>query len=365
MFQAGGAKVVLAGFRRTPAAGDIAGVTPIDLGQTQDGNFAQRIFAVAGAAARARQAFARVSKPDVIVARNLEMLAIASRALTAFGARSIPLVYECLDVHRLMLRRDAIGAGLRATERYLGRGAGLLITSSPAFLSEYFEPFGQIDAPVELLENRHLEIGPVDTAAAPARPEGPWRIGWFGALRCTRSLDLLSDFARRMDGKFQIVLRGRPAVSAIPDFQARVDAVSQVSFLGAYRNPEDIAAIYRGVHLSWVIDFFEDGLNSKWLLPNRLYEGCRFGAVPIALAGTETARVVEEEGIGIVLPEATPECLAAELGGLEARRYAALEKAVLSLGAARWACGRKECEALVARLAGLCARSGAQGLLAA
>ena len=86
-----------------------------------------------------------------------------------------------------------------------------------------------------------------------------------------------------MEGRFEIVLRGRPAYSEFTDFDGFVAAEPYLRFDGAYRNPEDLAAIYGEVHFSWAIDFFEEGLNSSWLLPNRLYEGCRYGAVPIAM----------------------------------------------------------------------------------
>ena len=75
-----------------------------------------------------------------------------------------------------------------------------------------------------------------------------------------------------------------------------------------------MATIYREVHFSWAIDFFEQGQNSEWLLPNRLYEGCRFGAVPISMGHTETGRFLDQQGIGVLLPEATPEALEAALG---------------------------------------------------
>ena len=119
-------------------------------------------------------------------------------------------------------------------------------------------------------------------AAPPAAGE-PWKIGWFGALRCRKSLELLAAFTRQMDGRFEVVLRGRPAYSEFDDFDGLVAAEPYIRFAGPYRNPEDLAAIYGEVHFSWAIDFFEEGLNSSWLLPNRLYEGCRFGAVPIAM----------------------------------------------------------------------------------
>jgi succinoglycan biosynthesis protein ExoL len=356
MLQAGGASVRLAGFRRSAIATAIPGADPIDLGVTHDGGFAQRIFAVANTAAKVRQAFGIVPKPDLIIARNLEMLAIAGRTKAMFGDASLPIVYESLDIHRLMLRDDAIGKTLRALERFLARDVSLLVTSSPAFLREYFQPYGQVEAPVELVENKHLELEPAIDAPADRRSP-PWRIGWFGALRCTRSLDILTSFAGGTEGMFEVVLRGRPALTAIPDFERRVETAPHVSYLGPYRNPEDVGAIYGPVHFSWALDLFEEGQNSRWLLPNRLYEGCRFGTVPIALEGTETARAVSGLGVGIVLRGATAECLAAALAGMTEDRYAALARAVSAHDASTWAIDRAACRALVGRLSALRAPS--------
>ena len=39
----------------------------------------------------------------------------------------------------------------------LGRNVKLLVTSSPAFVANYFKPFGQVAAPVELVENKYFE----------------------------------------------------------------------------------------------------------------------------------------------------------------------------------------------------------------
>ncbi|MBZ9965969.1 glycosyltransferase [Mesorhizobium sp. BR1-1-2] len=358
MLRAGGAQVTLAGFRRTanPIA-DVEGLRPLDLGATRDGRFAQRLTAVAKAAVSIGARLRGMPRPDLIIARNLEMLALARRANTAFGAE-VPIVYECLDIHRLMLRSDAVGRALRATERYLARDVKLLVTSSPAFTANYFEPFGQVTAPVELVENKYFEAAAIlpaqhEMAEAPAAP--PWRIGWFGALRCRRSLELLADFSRRAEGRFEIVLRGRPALTEFPDFHAFVEAEPWLSFRGPYRNPEDMAAIYRDVHFSWAIDFFEAGQNSEWLLPNRLYEGCRFGAVPISMANTETGRFLGRQGIGILLPEASPDALEAAIGKMEERRFSTLKERVLSRNPRIWSYDRSDCRALVEKLRSLAA----------
>ncbi|RWN96902.1 MAG: glycosyl transferase family 1 [Mesorhizobium sp.] len=361
MLRAGGAQVTLAGFRRTanPIA-DIEGLRPIDLGATRDGRFGQRLAAVAKAAVSIGSKLGGMPKPDLIIARNLEMLALARRARSAFGA-SVPIVYECLDIHRLVLRNDILGKALRATERFLARDVKLLVTSSPAFIANYFKPFGQVAAPIELVENKYFEAatilpGAPETEESPVGP--PWRIGWFGALRCRRSLELLADFSRRMEGRFEIVLRGRPALSEFPDFHGFVEAEPWLSFLGPYRNPEDMAAIYNDVHFSWAIDFFEAGQNSEWLLPNRLYEGCRFGAVPISMGNTETGRFLKQQDIGVLLPQASPEALEAVLGKMEEHRFARLKERVLARNPRTWSYDRSDCRALVERLRSLTAVPG-------
>lgn len=370
MLRAGGARVSLAGFRRTtgPITG-IEDIEPIDLGATRDGRFAQRISAVAKAAVSIGTKLAAVTKPDLIIARNLEMLVLARRARTAFKA-SVPIVYECLDIHRLVLRNDLLGKTLRGAERHLARDVKLLVTSSPAFIANYFEPFGQIAAPIELVENKYFDTAPPvasdDSSGKDSPAAPPWRIGWFGALRCRRSLELLADFTRRQGGRFEVVLRGRPALSEFQDFHAFVEAEPWLSFRGPYRNPEDMAAIYREVHFSWAIDFFEEGQNSEWLLPNRLYEGCRFGAVPISMANTETGRFLKRQDIGILLPEATPERLETVLANMDQDRFRRLKSRVLARNPKTWSYDRSDCLAFVDRLRGLAAGPGtfATGALA-
>ncbi|MGG6892846.1 MULTISPECIES: glycosyl transferase family 1 [Rhizobium] len=357
MLQAGGALVTLAGFRREDnALATIHGVEPIELGRTQDAQFAQRVAAVARSAAKLRSALSSVARPDVIIGRNLEMLALANRAKSVFGG-DMPIVYECLDIHRLLLRDDVVGGALRGAERHFGSQAALLITSSPAFVERYFRPRSGLRLPIMLLENKVLALEPAARAAAPsARPPAagkPWKIGWFGALRCRKSLALLDDFSRLMEGRFEIVLRGRPAYAEFEDFDRLVRDAPFMHFAGAYKNPEDLSTIYNDVQFSWAIDFFEEGLNSSWLLPNRLYEGGLYGAVPIAFDGTETARFLASRKIGLTLDTADAAHLAALLGRMDEQRYLAAFEAVASQDSKQWMTDRADCQGLVQRLASL------------
>jgi len=354
MLTAGGAEVTLAGFRRGEnRLADIEGVTPLELGTTADARFAQRLLAVAGAAAGLARRLAGIARPDVILARNLEMLALAGRASARFGG--VAIAYECLDVHRLLLKDSLAGKALRAAESRFARNAGLLVTSSPAFVEQYFRPLSGVRAPVHLLENRVLELDGDETdLPVRSRPAGaPWRIGWFGAIRCRKSLDLLAAFTRRMEGHFEVVLRGRPVRSEFADFDGLVAREPFLRFEGPYRNPEDLAAIYGEVDFAWAMDFFEEGQNSLWLLPNRLYEGCRHSVLPIVLEGTETARLAARYGIGVALADARPETLAERFAAFNAAAYQALRADLTRHGTRPWVLDRADCAAFVQRLAAL------------
>ncbi|MET3899093.1 succinoglycan biosynthesis protein ExoL [Devosia sp. UYZn731] len=355
MLRLGGAQIHVAGFRRAGTAVPTLDVaTYLELDQTFDARFAQRLLATAKAMSGARQWASRLPRPDLIIARNLEMLGLANR-LRAFWPEQPPIVYECLDIHRLMLREDAIGRAMRGAERHWSKQAALLLTSSPAFSRNYFDLHGSL--PTEVVENKVIWDGGErgSNPALTAKTTGPLRIGWFGALRCARSLEALGSLADAMDGDVEMVLRGRPALTEFNDFNAIVAGQEHLRFAGPYRNPDDLAAIYSDVHLAWAIDFFEEGQNSKWLLPNRLYEGCLHGAVPVALAGTETAAFLERRGIGIVLPDIAPQTLRTMLGGLTRERLVQLAGAVAAQDTARFAVNTTDCVALVNKLAGLLA----------
>lgn len=354
MLRLGGATIDVVGFRRAGTAVPRLDVgTYLELDETFDARFVQRLTATVRASAGLRRWVTRLQEPDLIIARNLEMLALASR-LQDHWAGSPPLIYECLDIHRLMLRQDAVGTAMRAAEQHWSKKASLLITSSPAFLRNYFDIHGA--PPAQVVENKVLWDGSargVNPALAASAAGSPLRIGWFGALRCARSLAALDGLATAMQGKVEVVLRGRPALNEFDDFPAAVAGRPHLHFEGPYRNPDDLPAIYSDVHLAWAIDFFEAGQNSQWLLPNRIYEGCLHGAIPVALAGTETAAFIERHGIGIVLPDIAPETLRAMLGGLTPERLATLAWAVAALPPEHFAATADNCRTLVDQLASL------------
>ncbi|MGF9692453.1 glycosyltransferase [Rhizobium sp. 0TCS1.26] len=358
MLKAGGARIAVAGFQRDAnlLAGDPE-VPVVTIGRTADGRLGQRLSSVLKARLSLRRQLAGLPRPDVILARNLEMLALAGQAASVFGGGRVPIVYEALDIHRLMLDDGIKGRLLRAAEGYLARNSRLLATSSPAFVQHYFERRSSVRLPVLLLENKVLDLNPDPglwpPIPRPGRQGEPWRIGWFGAIRCRKSFDILSRFAREMDGQVEIIIRGRVSPREFPNFDALLADAPHVSFGGSYRNPEDLATIYGEVQFVWAIDFFEEGLNSEWLLPNRLYEGALHGAVPIALSTTETGHFLAQRNLGLLLASVDPQSLQERFKQLSSDDYLQLFARLADSKRSQWAIGEAECRALVARLAGL------------
>lgn len=359
MLEAGGARVAIVGFRR--GTGALPREDAITLGRTKDGKMVQRMVSVMsngpGIANRLRAAgLFDEGPPDVVLARNLEMLMLARAALRRMTPRPT-LVYELLDIHRLQIGSNRIGRTIRAVERNMIRACDQVVVSSPGFVTHYLEPRNMGAKNVMLWENKvfrrdassHSEDTDVTTRAE-AVETGRVTIGWFGILRCAWSLDTLDRLSRSRPGRFRIVLRGKPAMDQLPDFHDRVAANPDMSFGGPYRWPDNLADIYGSIDIAWLIDKFDSDGNSRWLLPNRLYEGCLYGAAPVAIAPSEVGAKLSALDCGIVLPEGTWEHVAGIVGEMSPEDVRRARRRVARLPRDLWFSEADDCRSAVHEL---------------
>lgn len=279
----------------------------VDLGETRDGAFVQRIRQVFAGARLAAESREKLAAADVIYARNLDMLACAFLTKRHAGLDT-PVIYESLDVHRLLTRPDVLGQAMRWLEHSLLKRTAGLVVSSAGFLRNHFERHYAGDYRAFLVENR-LAPG----ASYGARPDvlapdatsavKPLRLGWVGNLRCKRSFELLCQLADLIPDQLEVSLYGVPSRTEIPVFEPMIDARPNMTFFGRYRSPEDLAGIYDNLDVVWAGDFMEAGYNSVWLLPNRIYEGGYYCTPSIAPAGTETAAWLSKHDCGFLIDE--------------------------------------------------------------
>lgn len=353
MLAAGGAEVALFGFERG-RHGAAAPDGAHSLGRTEGGRLISRIGSVLAALPRAQQLEALWGDADVLVARNLEMLAIVVVLARLSGLRT-RIVYECLDIHRLMSSEGASGKLLRALERDLLKRVALVLTSSPAFLERHFRAAQGWSGESLIVENKVLALAGPPPALPAAPPSGPpWRIAWCGVLRCRRSLEMLAAAARDPRGLAEVILWGAPARDQMPDFDAVVTSSDRMTFNGRYA-AEDLPRIYGDAHFVWAVDYYEAGGNSDWLLPNRLYEGLAYGATPIAADGVETARWLAAHGVGVVLDEPLARSFPAFLQTCTPESFRALRAATAALDRRETMLTVEDCRALTAALTGAAA----------
>jgi len=350
MMQAGGLKPIVLGFRRSPTAPvAIDGAPVVDLGRTADARLGQRAAAVLRNWLFASRIAKAVEGCDIYMARNLESLILAARV--AADRRNVRLVYECLDIHRTLLGNRPVDRLIQRIEQSHLDRVDLLVTSSPAFLSHYFTARLPSSEPSLLVENKVLRLGSPASRPVLTRPDGPpWTIGWFGMLRCRRSLEMLSTIATLSGGNLRVLIAGKPAYSEMHDFDRIVAETEGLDYVGPYR-PEELPDLYRRTHFAWAIDYFEEGLNSSWLLPNRLYEGSFNGSVPIALANVETGAWLRRRDAGLLVRDPVIE-VATLLSGLDMEGYRKEQARLDGIPIADLVTRREDCDALAAALTG-------------
>lgn len=325
-FQASGAQVVGFMFRRErPKPPAPKTWNNVDLGVTVDRNYAKRLPKLLGGLLKLLRNRLKARRCQIFYARNIDMLLLAFLAKRLIAPRAV-LAYEVLDVQRIFIGSGMINKAMRWVERYLLARCDMLVVSSPDFIARYFQPYQGFAGAWYLLENKvfaqpatlqYLQRGP-NMQVGP-----PWSIGWFGTLRCVRSLDMLSRIADALGDRVVIHIRGLPSSEdlTVPQIEAACERRANLLYGGPYASPRDLGAIYGEVHFAWCIDYLDAGLNSDWLLPNRLYEGGLMGALALARRDTATSRKVERDDLGWTFAEPLEREVADFIAHLDAAAY--------------------------------------------
>ncbi len=295
MLEAADLLVVSAGFVRDQKNAHDQEEKSLVLGITEDAALGKRALSVLRNFVFCSSLENHFAGCDLIIARNLECLVLAHRV-----AKGRPVVYECLDIHRALLGQTMPHRAIQAVETHLLQETKALITSSPGFVTHYFSKKPACPKEIILLENKVLDLTDEGIASLMCKQGRPLVIGWFGMLRCRKTLKLLLEVAAKGEGQIKVLIAGKPSPAQLPGFEASISGHENIHFHGPYK-PADLPALYGQCHFAWCIDWYEEGQNSAWLLPNRLYEATAHGTIPIALADVETGAWLERHQAGLLL----------------------------------------------------------------
>lgn len=290
-----------------------SGTEVIDLGAVQDRKYLARLPRLGKALLKIRRTESSFkTRPRFVLALGLD----AGMLALALFPPSVPLVYEVGDL-RGVNSTSLMARAVVRVERRIVRRARTLIVTSPGFLSEYYAKIDptcpQRAVVIENKLSRWFWGAGRKEAAIALQSDRRIRLGFVGLLRYPRTfLPLLESVAHRST-RYELHVHGDGPLRSIVEEKAR--RFENIYYHGPFRNPHDLAAIYSGIDVNYVVYDNEDP-NVRVAIPNKLYESTFFG-VPIVVADrTMLADRVRAMGTGFVVSPTEPDFVGRFLDGL-------------------------------------------------
>jgi len=306
-----GYRVTVFGFRRERYNRDYEPAWPyVPLGTTTDGDYGQRVRALLRAIPVVLTHRRALRGATAFYARNVDQLLLALLARLVSGRR-IPVTYEVLDIPAILMRRGVAPSLLRAFERFcLGR-INMLVLSSPAFHRGYYSAMQGYRGDWFLLENKlYPPIPRTGSHASPAAARArKWVVGYFGLIRGDATFELMTRLAQRLGDRIEFRFRGVLTTVTQSTFEQALKRFPNMVYGGPYVPQHDLEAMYGEVDFAWALDLEHTDHNSRWLLPNRLYEAGYFGVPCLAVRDFEVGDLVERHRIGWTFGEPLEESL--------------------------------------------------------
>lgn len=299
-----GVNCFVTGFDRDSYPGKPWDIPVESLGFVEHMNYSKRI----GTLLKAIPSLRKQSKGmDAVLCFNLDLLFITWLAL--LGVRMKPeLIYDIGDIRTSLVKKGVVAKVLRAVERFLLKRISLLMVTSEAYITEYFEGIqGMKGLEILMLENK---LNRDDTPKPLPRKPDPWSdqrpvtIGYFGVLRCRKSLKLLNRVALEGKGQVKVIVRG--VYLDTEDLDDMIRENPYMSYEGPYVFPDDLAKIHSEVDLSWLVHA-HTRQNTMWARIFRFYHACFYGVPMIAQSGSKDGDEVLRYDIGFCVDIENPE----------------------------------------------------------
>ena len=206
------------------------------------------------------------------------------------------IIYEIPDLRELLFGHKIVNRISRWLDRIIVKLPKITVLTSKGF-ENYYKKQGISLPGLMIIENKlHLPKRQIVESV----PSTSDRIvlGYFGYIRCTRSLDILYELCKDVES-IQLHLRGIFMVSNDTLIKKIID-LDNVTYYGTYSSPSDLEMMYDQIDISWVAYPYtkcETG-NFQYAMTNRYYEAGFFQKPMIGLVGTEDGRRIEELEVG-------------------------------------------------------------------
>lgn len=290
-------------------------------------------------------------RPDLVIANDWRALPIAFAAKRSCGARIIydshefaPEEFADSRLWRLLARRHV--AAIEG--RYIGR-ADAAMTVSDGISEALAERYDLAERPVVI-----ANMPPRTTTCF--RPAGERiTVLYHGAIVPRRGLETLIESLPLWPSHFRLVLRGPTQGQFDQHLRGLAAGLGDRIAFEAAVAPGQIVAAASAADIGFFL-LSNSTTHARFALPNKVFEYLSAGLMVISSDLPEVRKVIDGAGCGLLLPEDTPQTIAACLSDLTRDRIDACKRA--SLDAAQRLNFDAEGAKLLALVAGQ-ARAGA------
>lgn len=233
--------------------------------------------------------FLKRSKFDLLIVNSFEMFLFAC----IFNIKATIKINDVADLHPIISSDRKISNALNLLEGWLSNGWVYMLTSPWFYWSFYLNRMKFKGTPY-LIENK------ISTANfrkfSPKNSNNVITIIWNGILRCDLSASILASILMQANGRVRLLLAG--VMDQLSPYSKKILLENKnVTYIGTY-DDENLFDIIRDADYSWASDLSGD-LNSRLLLPNRIYQAVYFELPLISFGDTAITKVIKHFGIGL------------------------------------------------------------------
>lgn len=286
-------------FERKYHSGRVPNCPIVVVGKAVERRHAGRLLALIKAWPEVRR---RIRGCEIVYAFGTDMalLAVMGRL---FGKTSI--VMEISDIVPIQVNASWRGRIFRIVDKWVTSRCQLIVTTTPKFLSEYYQRRLGVHVPGIVLENKvdaafGTSVRQDAQSRAPSSTD-PIRIGYFGLIGCPWSVEVLKTLVTRHPNRFEVCFAGYrwPTV----DLDRYLATTPNFLYSGEFKSPRDLPKIYGEVDVTWVCypPIGPSDWNLRWARPNRFYESCLFCVPVVSREGSCDSVDVARFKIGLVM----------------------------------------------------------------
>ena len=264
------------------------------IGDIQHGNYYKRIFVYIKSLFLLKLRLSKIIETDIYF-YGFDYLPFVS---VFFNSKKRKLIFEIPDLRETFFKNNFSAKIHKRLFKYFISKISIVVVTSELFVSDFFKKNKITIKKYVLIENKvHLINRPISSKKNNDTQQ--IIIGYFGLVRCEKSLIVLIDFLD-INKKFNLIIYGY-YLGISDELIDRVKNSPNIYYKGTYKSPMELYKIYNEIDISWIVYPYskeKDG-NFKYARTNRFYEAGFFNKPMIANKFSGDAKFVKSYNVGV------------------------------------------------------------------